>query len=555
MFKLTLVSAPGGATPVRGASYSIQEGETSIGRQSGNGIVLQSSNVSKLHCTLVVDNESVKIQDQGSSNGTFVNGVLSKSKAIRPGDRLSVGDFVFELSQGSASSALAPGQYGQQNSDFAQLGRGGNVIPFPGSSASMSLPSHPAHTVNAGHSGPQMPTDFVGKMIWQIETHVMPLFYQLLLKHEWHFVGMGLVTLFVLTNLLVTVMPLTNSHRAMMVREVGRRAQFMARQIVEKNSAVLAARAETKADLGTIDHEEGVRLAILTDLDNRIIAPGAKLNQYLAGGAEANYAVRASKLFRAGRENGMLSEIADDTVIAIEPVKVLDPQQGKNITVGMAIVSVDTTLSTPGMGEIGVVYSETLIMTGIIGAILFFILYRLTLKPFQVLNDDIDHVLKGDTQQVTREFKFQEMNPLWDIINSALKRVSKSDGSASGELGGNLGPTAEDLLGPLKMFGVASRIGLVICDAENRILHLNPLFEEISGIRADNVVGSEFGSVARDQAFVMFTQDLFSRASAGGEGVAEDFEFSGVTYRMHAVAFGSPGGQPCCYVLAAVKPD
>src|SRR4051812_12464257 len=118
MYKLTVVSGPN-----RGSSYSVQEdGETSIGRQTGNAIVLPSSKVSKRHCVLVVSDGELVVKDQGSSNGTFVNGSLTKIKKIQPGDRISVGEFVLELSEPAQRLSQAPA--------VAQLGN--NVIQFPG---------------------------------------------------------------------------------------------------------------------------------------------------------------------------------------------------------------------------------------------------------------------------------------------------------------------------------------------------------------------------------------------------------------------------------------
>src|SRR3954453_14244261 len=94
MYKLTVVAGPN-----RGTSYPVQDGETSIGRQAGNTVVLPSAKVSKRHCVLAVNNGKVVMSDQGSSNGTFVNGVLVKSKPMKAGDRISVGEYVLELTE------------------------------------------------------------------------------------------------------------------------------------------------------------------------------------------------------------------------------------------------------------------------------------------------------------------------------------------------------------------------------------------------------------------------------------------------------------------------
>ncbi len=543
MYKLKVIAGPN-----RGSVFSLQEGETSIGRQSGNTIVLPSAKVSKRHCTLTVSGDNVMLRDQGSSNGTFVNGVLAKMRRVVPGERISVGDYVLELAKPAvpalASSGAVP----------ALSGLGGAIQSPVSSPSATGGPDGLTGMANAGTlGGQQMPTDLKGKIVWYFDRYVMPFFYGLILQREWRLVAGGLFAAFVLTNLVVTVYPLMQSSNEALIRETAKRAKFMAREIVDRNTPALAARAETKTEIGSIEREEGVRVAVLTDLDNRILAPGSRMNQYLNGGAEAKFAIDMKQRFQEGEERGRV-HLGDSLVIAVEPVKILNPQAGKNVVVGMAVVSIDTSLSTPGMGETGMAYAETLILTGLIGGIILFILYRLTLKPFQVLNDDIDKVLKGDMGQITREFKFEEIGQLLDVIDSALQRVPKGGAPGDG-LGMSSGPSAEDIIGSVQMFGDIGKFGLVVLDGDRKIVHMNSMFEEISGIRLDNAMGQELGMVARDQALGPFSQDLMARAPVGGRGVSEDYEFSGIGYKVFATAFGASGGAAKCYAIAAVKND
>lgn len=543
MYKLTVVAGPN-----RGASYPVQDGETSIGRQAGNTVVLPSAKVSKRHCVLVVSDGNVVVSDQGSSNGTFVNGVLSKSKSMQAGDRISVGEYVLELTEPPVRALKVPeaGQFG------------GNVLQFPVPISASGV----AHggvmggaDSGAGVAGAssihtdQAPKDLKGRIFWAIDHHVLPFFYALNLKHEWRMICIGGMAIFGIGNLVISVYPLIEQNRQALVREMGRRASFMAKQIAERNSAALAARAETKTDVGSIENAEGVRVALLTDLDSRILAPASKLNLHLNSGGEAILAIRAKKAFLEGREAGVVAEVDDNTICAVEPVRILSTQVGKNVTVGMAIVSIDTSLATPDLGEMGMTYSETLIFTGLLGGIILFVLYKITLKPFLVLNEDMDKVLKGDMPEVTHEFKFEELDSLWAIIGSALQRVPKG---AAGGLGGSFGgPTAEELAVPLKMFGNLSLYPVLVCDGDRKILYMNSLFEDLSGIRLDNTLGQELTAVARDQSLGHFATDLFDRAQSGAEGVAEDYDFSGVPYKCHVSCMGSASGR--CYVLAAVK--
>lgn len=528
MYKLTIVAGPN-----RGSSYAIQNGENSIGRQSGNAVVLSSSKVSKRHCVLVVNQGEVLVQDQGSANGTFVNGVLTQSSKIAPGDHISVGDFILELTDPAARGIQAAPAFG-------------NVIKFP-VAAPVSL-----NLSEGMPAAPAMPRDLVRRAQWMFEHQVMPIFYGMNFKNQWKVISVGAFGIFLLASLFLTTFPILNETKDSVAKEASKRATFMAKQIADRNAPILAARQESKAEIGSAETADGVRVAVLTDMDNRVIAPASKSDAFLASGGEGVLLVKARDLFRKGRETGIVSRMDDQTVAAIEPVKVASTVAGKNVVVGMAIVSIDTSLSTPSFGEDGLVYSETLIITGILGAILLLILYRLTMKPLEVLGDDLDKALKGDLSQVTREFKFEELTPLYDLINSTLQRLPRG-GSSSPQAAPE--PSVDEYLGPLRMLGETLKGGVVVFDHQRRIVYLNGIFEEISGIRADSASGQYLGSVARDQSLGSFANDLMDRLIVGSEGLAEDYEFSGITYRVKISAFGSSTLTSQCYLMIAVRSE
>ncbi|MEO5969477.1 MAG: FHA domain-containing protein [Bdellovibrionia bacterium] len=545
MYKLTVISGPN-----QGTTYAVQEGELAIGRQAGNAVVLPSSKVSKIHCTLTVTGDEVILKDQGSSNGTFVNGTLTKFRKIKEGDRISVGEYVFELSK-PVKKAVKPMALPKKiRSQFqSPPAMGGSGFPNPPGGMS-GIPGMGSGAEMSQLEGP--PKDLRGKIAWAFDHQFMPIFYSLNLKYEWRAIAVGMFLMFSFLNLTVSVYPLLESSHQAIIKETGRRALFMARQIADQNAPFLANRMETKSEIGIIENADGVRTAMLVDLDNRIIAPSAKLNQYLASGAEAAVAIKARDSFRSGRETGYWIEADESTLVAVEPVKVLSPTAGRNVVVAMAIVSIDSSLATPEMGELGVIYSEILAITAIILGFIFLILYRMTLKPFQVLNEDIDRALKGDMNQVTHEFKIEELNPLWDIINSAIQRVSRNN---SPESSSNSGESTEAFVGPLRMIGNLVKFGFLIFDSERKIVFINSIFEEMSGIRSESAMGQDISSVARDQAMGSMTNDLLGRVSTGGEGLVEDFDFSGVGCKIYMAGFGSEGNAPKCFVMAAVKVD
>ena len=530
MYKLTVVSGPN-----RGTSFPVQQGEITIGRQAGNSVVLQNSKVSKLHCLLVVNNETVEVRDKGSSNGTFVNGVLLRnSRSIQPGDRISVGDFVLELTRPMANAAVADVFIPSNNVVRFPGVSPAAILGAPGGGADLDSPSS-----EGVFAGP--PSDPFKKFLWHFERQVMPVFYQLNLKHEWRTIAAGAIVVFGLLCVVVSIYPVTELAQDRISREATKRAHLMAKEIAEANTPFLAQRAENQTRINSAyESERSVRLAVLTDLDGRIIAPSNLQNQFLSAGSVANFASRVRDKYRDGANfDSVARTVGASTVAAVYPVLVSSNQAGRNVAVAVAVVALDLSMSTMSMGEIGVAYSKALVVLSILGFLVAYFLYRMTLRPFQVLNEDMDKVLKGAMDQVTREYKFSEMNQLWDVIASALERASKSSGPASGvENTGAQVDISTTLQSVATFFGNTLSCGVAICGEDQRISYVSPAFEEISGIRASGAEGQQFEEVARDVAFSALMTSLFERAPSSTDGVEDDFEFSGVAYRVHALAFG-----------------
>jgi PAS domain-containing protein len=385
----------------------------------------------------------------------------------------------------------------------------------------------------------------------------MPYFYGFNLKTEWRIIGAVVFAGFVVVNLLASVQPLLDGNTEVIMRESMRRASFMAKVIAEKNTPALARGDETRAEIGLPGHSDardnspdGILLAALTDLDLRILAPAQRMNQYLVSGAEAKLAKKMAHLFREGKEGGVQTT-AGESVIAIEPVKIV--RGGKNVTVAMAIVSLDVSTAVMGMGEVGLIYSQVLIITALVGLLALFIMYRLTLKPLQILGEDMDKALKGEITQVTHEFKWEELNPLWDLINSAIQRIPRG-GSADLSSSSEQEVNPEQFIGPIQATAEATGAAVAVCGPDRRVLFISSAFERVTGIRADAAIGQDFGNLGTDQSTGAMVQELFDRVTPGGEAVTDDKEFSGVQYQLYAAGFGTPSdATPRAYVLTVVS--
>lgn len=95
-------------------SFSIHKDVTVLGRREDCDVRIPLGEISRKHCRIVRDDAEnvVRVEDMGSSNGTFVNGQRVQRAVLQAGDTLQVGPvaFVVQLDGMPADQDLvAPG--------------------------------------------------------------------------------------------------------------------------------------------------------------------------------------------------------------------------------------------------------------------------------------------------------------------------------------------------------------------------------------------------------------------------------------------------------------
>ncbi len=99
-------------------AYELPEGVTHLGRADENDIVLGGDLVSRRHARLVVNGDTLRIEDLGSRNGSRVNGSpLSGGTQMQPGDTISLGENTLSVRQ--------PNQVENAATEMVDLGAGG----------------------------------------------------------------------------------------------------------------------------------------------------------------------------------------------------------------------------------------------------------------------------------------------------------------------------------------------------------------------------------------------------------------------------------------------
>lgn len=119
---------------------------TILGRGENCDLQIPIDTVSRKHCELSVKDDSIHIQDLGSSNGTYVNNQRVEQSELGAGDRLVVGPIVFTLQVDGQPENIKPvktrgqvlAEEGQAADDIIELED--DVVAQPGASALMESP-------------------------------------------------------------------------------------------------------------------------------------------------------------------------------------------------------------------------------------------------------------------------------------------------------------------------------------------------------------------------------------------------------------------------------
>lgn len=98
-FRYALVVERG---PRAGLAYVLGEGETVAGRSEEADIFLGDVTVSRHHARFTVDSAGLRVEDLGSTNGTYVNLGRTDATVLMPGDEVIIGKFHLIVTIGNA---------------------------------------------------------------------------------------------------------------------------------------------------------------------------------------------------------------------------------------------------------------------------------------------------------------------------------------------------------------------------------------------------------------------------------------------------------------------
>lgn len=91
------------------AAFPLLDGVTVLGRSHDCELRIPLKIVSRKHCQLSPNQQSLKIQDLDSRAGTFVNGKRVNSAPVKAGDYITIGPLTFQVQiDGQPAKAVPP---------------------------------------------------------------------------------------------------------------------------------------------------------------------------------------------------------------------------------------------------------------------------------------------------------------------------------------------------------------------------------------------------------------------------------------------------------------
>ena len=78
-------------------SFPLTHDVTVIGRREDCDLQIPLTEVSRKHCRVVKEGDALRVEDLGSSNGTFQNGQRVQEAVLQPGDYVQIGPVLFAV--------------------------------------------------------------------------------------------------------------------------------------------------------------------------------------------------------------------------------------------------------------------------------------------------------------------------------------------------------------------------------------------------------------------------------------------------------------------------
>ena len=564
-----------------GQIFDLKLGKNVFGRGGVSDFKVQSLGISKEHCEIHVYKDKMMIVDLKSSNGTFVNGVKIQNSIIRVGDKVSMFDVIMDIiptpdirpksipkelpeaveeppkpkkvkkpkRRYQAPMPLNanlpmnmqgyPMQYPQQGGAAMQVGFPQQGMPYyqgmPGVYSQQN-----AQAQNATPAAAPANESFQDKVDAFMESKVMPAIYRLSVVFSFKQVLQAFVIVFIFIVTILSTVPLSNIIRESNYKEAGKRAKSVARALAKTNETALLSGQIGNLSVTDALKEEGIKEAlIIQHSDGAVIAPSEK-----AGREESSPLVLAAR--KESRANFM--QLDSSTIGATFPIAVYDPNSGEASPKYHVVVKYDISSLNLDEERIVSLFMQTLIISSLLGLMMYQLFARLIEYPIRSLNEQIDKALIDKTDRTEIVFDYPVFQKLVSNVNTILNRAwsGQSEAASANK------PQQNKDLEFTNLVDMISHPAIVI-DTTQRVVAMNQNFEQLTQVSRDSIINQSYQSFT-DGSLVQNIDSLIARCNSSPyERQADRIPFSQFECEIFSQAFLDQNGEPQYYVLTLVQ--
>lgn len=509
--------------PQAGKTFLLKPGGNSVGRAPDCDIKIDSRGVSKKHAEIFAFEDRVVINDAGSANGVFVNGLRVKTHQCVPGDKVTLHDVVIAIVP-SKISARAIG--GQKVANY-----GG---PTPHTNMAPDLQSIDGGAGQARSTS----TDFVGKAQDYFDEVVMPGIYKLVEVTELKMVLLVMLLLFIVSITSLQVLPMVTRMKTSLVAESLRRAATIAKNLKAVNEQALTSGNDALLDVMVAEREEGVKEALIVSaIDSRIKAPVTKANAI---------PVRPF-ILEAIKKDGSFSKQIDGSLLGASiPIQAFSAETSSVRTLAYAIVIYDMGARAVDSKTTVEIFIINLMIAMIVGFFLYIFLFKLFEFPFVSLNRQLDTALKDGTSNIQLAFQLEPLQKLCSNINSALSRSSNSPVANVGGVFIDRTREAENII------EAVPGASLAIDGVNETLICANRHFERLTGSNAAALRRQPLSAII-DSALRQNLEDLIRQFKTDNNSVpTSSLDFGGQTHELRLNAVMDKDG--AAYYIITISP-
>ena len=384
-----------------GQEVRLQKGLMVLGKESSCQIPLPSEpGISKKHAQITIRDENILIEDLDSRNGIYVDGKQVYTRLLKEGDRVALGNIIFEVRKKSESPSF-PHPY---------------MSPYPPvqpTDEAQNTDSKEKATAEKNLSGIQQ------KATNYLHNVVLPGVYKLAEWVEFKWVVGMFVIGFIFLVTFFSSFPLIQILKSSVEQESLNNAENIAVTLKKLNRPHLQKGLETALSISYAKRRPGVKEAfIINAVSGRVLAPAELAHSY----PKTPFIHKARKLDKITVE-----KIDSSTVAAMVPIRFYDPKTGENNPMAYSVVIYDMGALAKGNAQTVSLMFQNLFIACVLGFIIFFFLINLIEFPIKSINRQLNQSLKDDrTPPVSVNYQSSVLSALCSNINSALNRISLS---------------------------------------------------------------------------------------------------------------------------------